>query len=1092
MKKISLLVLIFFFSLSVFAKATNEWIRYAAISPDGEKIVFTKKGDLFIVSSKGGEAKALTNHEAHDYMPVWSKDGKKIAFASNRHGNFDVYIVDAKGGTPKRLTFHSANEYPYTFANNNKDVIFGAQRLDDVKQRQCAKSYLPELYSVPVKGGIVDQIFSVPAESVQVNRKGNILLYQDKKGGEDEFRKHHTSAITRDIWKYDMKTKKHTKLTTFNGEDRNPIFSNDEKSVYYLSEQAGNFNVFKFSINTPTKAKQITNFKKHPVRYLSLAKNGTLCYTHNGDLYIKTAKGSQKRLKVTINEEDKENYQRFASVRGNVSEMAISPNGKEVVYVVRGEVFVSAVKGHYTKRITNTPEQEQEVSFSPDGKKIIYSSERNGKWGIYSTEKVYEKEPYFYASTVLKEKPLIVNKTENYNPKFSPDGKEIAYIANKRNLKVYNLKSKKSRQIIGGEKLFYMSDGDQYFAWSPDSKWLLLNYSPVLANSEVVLLQVRGGKKFVNLTESGYGDYSPKFVNGGKQILWCSDRHGMRSYANSGSRTLDVYSIFLTNDAWDRYRMSEDDYKLFKELESIEKKEAAKKKAKADKKKKKKKKKSKKDKKKAKVKSLKIDWNGISDRKARLTVNSSRIADAVLSKDGEKLYYLANLGKGYDLWQVNLRTSESKLLIPLRARSGQLMWDKKMKTLFLLSSGRISTVNLMSRRTKSISINSEMKLDEKAERRNMFEHVWQRNKQMFYTRTFHGIDWDEMKKNYEPKLESIGNNFEFAQLLSEMLGELNVSHCGARYYGSFYKGDSTASLGIFFDYNYKGNGIKITEIIKGGPLDKDRFNLHKGMIITAINGVKIKRDKDIAVYLNRIAGDYTLLTIKDPKTKKSQNIRMKPISRRYESALLYRRWVKQNEADVKRLSNGTLAYVHVPGMNDGAYRNVYEKVMGKYYNAKGLVVDTRFNGGGDLVADLTMFLTGEHFIEYAIDSRDIGQEPSYRWTKPSVAMANEANYSDGSCFSCAYQELGIGKLIGMPVPGTCSFAGWEMLQSGDVLWGSIPVSAKNKAGEWMENNQTVPDVQVKNMPGVIDQGKDKQLEVAVKELLKDVKKNSRK
>eukprot|EP01029_Cantina_marsupialis_P006166 TRINITY_DN1670_c0_g2_i2.p1 TRINITY_DN1670_c0_g2~~TRINITY_DN1670_c0_g2_i2.p1 ORF type:complete len:1086 (-),score=151.67 TRINITY_DN1670_c0_g2_i2:10985-14242(-) len=1066
----------------VSAEGNAEWIRYAAISPDGEQIVFANRGDLYLVSAKGGEARPLTFHKAHDYMPIWSKDGSKIAFASNRYGNFDVFVMNAKGGAAKRLTFHSASEYPYTFSNDDKNVIFGAQRLDAVNHRQYPTGSQPELYQVPVTGGRVDQVWTIPAEDVQISKNGEQLIYHDKKGGEDEFRKHHTSAITRDIWKYDKKTNKHSMLTSFKGEDRNPIYSTDEKSIYYLSEESGCFNVHKMDIENPSQKTQITKFKMHPVRYLSMAKDGTLCYTHNGELF--TLKGdTQSKVKVSINTEDKSNNEQVISVSGNVSEMAISPDGKEVAYIVRGEVFVSSVEGKMTKRITTTPAQERFVSFSPDGKNIIYASERKAKWGIYQTKRVNDSEPYFYASTLLKEEPVIVNENENYEPKFSPDGKEIAFIENKRSLKVYNIESKKIRTIMNGDQLFYMGEGDQYFAWSPDSKWLLVDYSPVLANSEVVLIAADGRQKMINLTESGYGDSSPIWVNGGKQMLWFSDRHGLRSYANSGSRQMDVYTMFFTKDSWDRFNMSKDDYALLKE---IEKKEKEKKDKEKKEKEKDKKKKSKKDDKKEvkKDSTLTFDWDGMKDRKKRLTIHSSKLSDAVLSKDGETLYYLAKFEKGYNLWSTKLRTKETKMLIKLGSDGGSLMWDKEMKKLFLLSDGSISTVDLAGKSTKPVSIRGEMTLDVAAERQQMFDHVWRRNKSMFYISDYHGAPWDELRENYEPKLKSISNDFEFAELLSEMLGELNVSHCGARYRGRMSGADQTASLGIFIDYSYKGDGVKIAEIMKGGPLDKKSIKVKKGMIIQQIDGLNIGKDVDFAKFLNRKAGKFTALHIFDPATKKYQDVTIKPISSYAERTLQYKRWVKMNEKEVDELSGGKLAYVHIPGMNDGAYRNTYEKVMGKYYDRDGIIIDTRFNGGGDLVGDITMFLTGETFMTYAIEDRAIGYEPGYRWTKPSVAMVNEANYSDGHCFSCAYQDLGIGKLIGMPVPGTCSFAGWEMLQNGRVLWGSIPVSAKNKAGEWLENNETVPEVQVKNMPGKIDNGEDQQLEAAVKELLK--------
>lgn len=1073
MKKLVVSIIVLIMSSSILAN--SNWMRYASISPDGNQIAFTYKGDLYLVTSTGGEAKMITYHIAHDYMPVWSNDGSKIAFASNRYGNFDVFVLNLQNGQSKRLTYHSADEYPYTFTPDDKEIIFGSARLDAVNHRQYPTGSQPELYSVAVKGSRVNQVWTIPAEEVQISKDGKTYIYHDKKGGENYFRKHHTSSVTRDIWKYDVKTGKHSMLITFKGEDRNPVFSPDEKSIYYLSEESGTFNVHKVNIDNPKQTSQISDFTMHPVRYLSISDDGLLCYTHNGDIYTQKDGGSKQKLNISISTDDKQNNEQLVRVGGGVREMAVSPDGKQVAYVVRGEVFVSSAEAKMTKRITNTPAQERFVSFSPDGKKIIYASERNGRWGIYETTKKFDTEPYFYAATLLEEKPLIVNKNDNYEPKFSPDGKEIAFTENRNQIKIYNIESKKTRLLIGSDKLYYMGDGDQYYIWSPDSKWLLLDYSPVMANSEVILIAADGKHDMINLTESGYGDFSPKWVNGGKQMIWFSDRYGLRSYANSGRRQTDVFTMFFTKDGWDQYQMSKDEYALWKEMNKNDKKKEGESKDK---------KKEDKEKVKKEDKALSFDWDGMKDRKARLTIHSSRLGDAVLSKDGEHLYYLARFEKNLNLWTTNLRTKETKMLIKLNARSGSLEWDKEEKNLFLLSDGRISKVDLKAKRSKPVAIRGEIMLDVAAERKEMFDHVWNRTNDMFYISDYHGADWKALKENYEPKLPSIGNDFEFSELLSEMLGELNVSHCGARYRYRDPNGDQTAALGIFIDYNYNKEGLKIDEIIKEGPLDKNNLKVKKGMIIKKINGEIIDTDVDYARYLNRLSGKFTALEIYDPETKETQQITVKPISLGAENGLLYKRWVRKNEEEVTQKSNGKLAYVHIRGMNDGQYRNTYEKVMGKFLDCDALIADTRFNGGGDLVGDLAMFFTGERFIEYAIEDRVVGYEPGYRWNKPSLAMVNEANYSDGHCFACGYQDLGIGKLVGMPVPGTCSFAGWEMLQNGTVVWGSVPVSAKNKAGEWMENNETVPEIMVKNMPGIIDKGRDQQLEVAIKELLK--------
>lgn len=1078
MRKISVLLISLMASINITALENSMWIRYAAISPNGEEIVFTYKGDLHIVDAEGGKARSLTFHEAHDYMPVWNNDGTKISFASNRFGNFDVFVIDAEGGEPLRLTYHSNNEVPYTFSHDNQNVVFGAQRLDAVNHRQFPTGSQPEVYQVSAQGGRVNQIWTIPAEDIKISKDGQQMIYHDKKGGENTFRKHHTSSITRDIWKYDKTSDKHTMITSFNGEDRNPVYTNGEKSIYYLSEESGTFNVHKLSIDNPDQKQQITNFEMHPVRYLSIADNGTICFTHNGDLYTMLADKDPVKVDVDIRKERKSNNEQILPLVGKASEMAVSPDGKEVAYIVRGEIFVSSVEGKMTKRITNTPAQERFVSFSPDGKSLLYASERNATWSIFQSTKLNKEEPYFYASTIIKEKALIVNENENYQPKFSPDSKELAFIENRKSLKIFNLETKQTRTLLTPDHLFYMEDGDQYFEWSPDSKWLLVEYSPVLANTEIVLIAADGSQKMINLTESGYGDYQPKWVNGGKQMLWSSDRHGLRSLATSGSRQSDIYTMFFTKDSWDKYNLSKDDYALLKEIEKKDKENKEDDKAG--------KKKDKKKEEEIDSTTISFDRHGMKDRKKRLTIHSSDLSDAVLSKDGETLYYLARFEKELDLWSTVLRTKETKVVVKLGAKEGSLQWDKDMKNLFLLADGKIFTIDLKTKKKKPVAIKGEMFLDIAAERQHMFDHVWKRTKSMFYISNYHGADWDALRTNYEPKLASIDNDFEFSELLSEMLGELNVSHCGARYRYTDPNGDKTASLGIFIDYDYSGQGIKIAEIIKDGPLDKDNIKINNGMIIQKIDGISLSQDVDLAKFLNRKEGEYTSLYIYDPQNQKHQYVTMKPISLKQEGELLYKRWVLKNTEEVNKLSNEQLAYVHIPGMGDGPYRDTYEKVMGKYYNRKGLIVDTRFNGGGDLVGDLAMFLSGEKFIEYAIESRVIGSEPVFRWTKPSVAMVNEANYSDGHCFACGYQDLGIGKLIGMPVPGTCSFAGWERLQNGTITWGSIPLSAKNKAGEWLENNETIPEVQVKNMPGIIDAGKDQQLEKAVEELLKTV------
>ncbi|HEY5492556.1 MAG TPA: S41 family peptidase [Gemmatimonadaceae bacterium] len=1067
------------------AQGDASWIRYPAISPDGKTIAFTYKGDLYRVAASGGAATPLTQHPAEDFMPVWSHDGTSIAFASDRHGNFDIYVMPAAGGEARRLTFHSAAEFPYSFTPDDKSVVFGAARMDAAANRQYPIASMPELWSVPAAGGRPVQLLTTPADDAKYSRNGQFLIYTDNKGRENQWRKHHVSSVARDIWVFDVKSGAHRQVTTFAGEDRQPVLADGDKAFYYLSEESGTFNVHKMALEGG-KPQQLTSFKGVPVRFLSIADNGTLGFGHDGQLYTMKPGAQPQRVAVTISADAKSNGEALLQVTGGAREMAVAPSGKEVAFTFRGDVFVTSVEGGVTKRITSTPATETGVRFSPDGKALVYASERDGKWGIYEARRTRATEPYFYASTVIREAALVVNEHQNYQPLFSPDGKELAFIEDRNTLRVLNLASKQVRTLLDDKSIF-ANTPSHHFVWSPDGKWMLFDLSvPGIAPGEVGLVSTDGKGSVVNLTQSGFNDGDAKWILGGKAMLWLSNRDGLKSVAQSGGAQQDAYAMFFTRDAWDRYRLTKEEYALVKESEDkVPKPKPDTSKAKPDTSK------AKSDTAKARVDSaakvevVKIDLDGIDTRKARLTIHSSSLGDALVSKDGEILYYLARFEKGMNLWSTNLRTKETKQVLSLDANGGSMTWDNEQKNIFLLADGAIAKIDPATAKREAVKIGGEMLVDIDAEREAMFDHVWRKVRDTFYTRGYHGVDWAAMQPMYAKYLPHIGTQYEFAEMLAEMLGELNISHSGATFSPSSPTDDATASLGVFLDQGYTGAGAKIDEVIKDGPLDKAGMNVKPGTIIESIDGQPITPATDIAQLLNRRAGKPVLLALAIGATK--SELVAKPVTPAEEGRLLYARWVRRNAAEVDRLSNGELGYVHIPGMNDGAYRTTVEDVMGKYATRRGVVIDTRFNGGGDLVADLAMFLSGKKFFEYTTDTRSSGYEPNFRWSKPSVALANEANYSDGHCFAYAYKDQKLGPLVGMPVPGTCTFAGWESLADG-LRWGVPGVGVKDiNTGKYLENSQTGPDIKVMNEYNVVNRGRDQQLEAAVAALLRIVR-----
>lgn len=1062
--------------------ATPLWLRDVQISPDGTEIAFCYKGDIYKVPSNGGTATQLTTQASYECSPIWSPDSKQIAFASDRNGNFDLFVMSADGGAARRLTTHSASEIPSTFTTDGNYILFSASIQDPANSALFPTSAMTELYKVPVTGGRTEQVLGTPAEMVCFDKSGKTFLYQDRKGFEDEWRKHHTSSITRDVWLYDSENGKHTNLTAHAGEDRNPVFAPDGQTVYFLSERDGStFNVYSFPISSPQSLKTVTHFKTHPVRFLSMGSNGTLCYTYDGEIYTQKQGDKPQKVKIDIIRDDQNTIADLNFSNGATS-ATVSPDGKQVAFIVRGEVFVTSADYNTTKQITHTPAREAGLTFSPDNRTLAYASERNGNWELYMAKIARKEEANFPNATAIEEEVLLPSdKTERTYPQFSPDGKELAFIEDRNRLMVLNLETKKVRQVTDGSTWFSTGGGFDY-SWSPDGKWFTLEF---IGNrhdpySDIGMVSAQGGK-IINLTNSGYTSGSPRWVLDGNAILFITERYGMRAHASWGSLN-DVMLVFMNQDAYDKFRLSKEDYELQKELEKEQKDTTETKKN--DKKKGDNKEKSE-EKKEEKVKDIVVELNNIEDRIVRLTPNSSDLGSAIITKDGETLYYLSAFEGGYDLWKMNLRKKDTKLLHKMDAGWANMEMDKDGKNLFLLGSNTMQKMGTDSESLKPISYQAHVKMDLAAERDYMFNHVYKQEQKRFYNLNMHGIEWDAMTKAYRKFLPHIDNNYDFAELLSEYLGELNVSHTGGRFRPQL-KGDATATLGLLYDWNHNGKGLLISEVVEKGPFDHARSKVKAGNIIEKIDGQEITPESDYSVLLNGKARKKTLVTLYNPQTKERWEEVIVPVSNGVMSDLLYARWVKQRAADVDKWSNGRLGYVHIESMGDDSFRSVYSDILGKYNNREGIVIDTRFNGGGRLHEDIEILFSGKKYFTQVVRGREACDMPSRRWNKPSIMVQCEANYSNAHGTPWVYSHQKIGKLVGMPVPGTMTSVSWETLQDPTLVFGIPVIGYRLPDGSYLENSQLEPDIKVANSPETVVKGEDTQLKAAVDELLKEI------
>lgn len=1063
------------------ALAEAQWMRYPAISPDGESIVFSYRGDLWRVDADGGKALALTRHAAHDTQPVWSRDGGRLAFASDRYGNFDIFAMPAGGGVATRLTFHSATDLPSAFTPDDSAVVFSSSRLDGVTSVQYPTGAQPELYAVSLAGGMPRQLLSTPAIHAIHDRAGKRLVYSDLKGYEDDWRKHDDSSFARDLWMLDVDSGEHRRLTEFGHDDRQPVWSADEQALYFLSERSGSFNVWRMELSDPEHPRQITHHEKHPVRFLSVSRQDRLCYAFDGSLYTRApGENESRRLTIDAPADLIANDLQHIDVAQEISEFEISPDGKEMVFVARGELFVTSTDHAVTRRITETPEQERSVSFAPDGRSLLYASERNGSWNLYRSSLGDPDEPNFFNATLIEEQPVLEIEAETFQPRYSPDGKEVAYLQERTELRVLNLESGETRRIVPPELNYSYIDGDQWYQWSPDGSQFLVSFlSPTRWSYEIGLVPASGKGEVINLTRGGYEDYSPRWALEGKAMFWFTDRFGGRLQAGWPSE-YDVRLAFFTQQAWDRFRLSEAEMEQVKAREEKEKK----KKEESEAEEKKKDKKPKEEEKPKLPDPVAVEVEGLEDRTVRLTIHSSDMADAVLTPDGEKLLYLARFEKGYDLWSYAHRKQEIKLLAKLNAkRAGNLYLDKEGTKAFLLVDGSLKTVTIESGEVKPVALSAPMALDARAERAYLFEHAWRQTLKKFHDVEMHGVDWQFYKSSYARFLDEVDNNHDFAELLSEMLGELNASHTGSGYRPPNGQGDQTASLGFFPDVDWQGAGIRIAEILEGGPLQQSGSRIAVGSVIEAIDGVAIAVGENWYPRLNRKADQPLRLTLRAPGSDESWQERVKPIDRGREGELLYERWLRGRRAEVDRLSGGRIGYAHIRGMDDRSFRVIFEDIFGESVTKEAIVLDTRFNGGGNLDEALTAFLSGKIYMTAVPRGQKVGAEPSLRWTKPSIVVQNEGNYSDAHCFPNAYRTLGLGQTVGMQVPGTCTAVWWETLQDRTLYFGIPQVTWTDVAGDALENKHFDPDFEVDNDPRLESAGRDQQLEKAVAVLL---------
>lgn len=1031
------------------------WLREPAVSPDGTRIAFTYGGQIWQVAASGGEAVPMTSGEFYCTRPVWSPDGRCLSFACKLHGNLDVFTMPADGGEIHRLTFDSSDDKPYAFSPDGKLVYFAAPRLGDVNSVHTGTyANSDQLYTVPAEGGRSRLLVTTPALEVSVSPDGGRLLYENRPIYENDWRKGAQSDGTHDVWLYDIKANTHRKLTTFRGEDRDPCWA-PGGGYYYLSEQSGTFNIWQGTEGSDPR--QVTRHSVSPVRFLSVANDGTLVYGWDGQIWRKPADGSDpKSVPVQIRQTSLVHGSFPADAGGYLTEITPSADSKQVALVARGEVYVLSTETGRSRRITSTPAYEQAVNFSPDGRSLAYVSERDGDMDLFVAS-LGEKDMTSFASPgLITEKKLVDSDGDLLYPRFSPDGKRLAYLANRSSIKVLDLATGTTVDALPEGSIYSYADGDVTFSWSPDSRWLTATAGSIVSQQDIVLLDVFGKRPPAYISQSGYADSDPRFSADGKAILWTSGREGLRR-ADATTGQLDIFIAYLTQQAYDASRAPEAASTTGP----------------------------------AATRPGDGDWqpqiDGIEHRTRRLTPFSITPAFFATTPDNKSLVFVDVQSNGQAVcYRVDLR-SGARTQVFTRPVATDLTADKAVNSLYAPCPGGIEKIDLANGNSRTFPVTLPIELDPRGEMAYWFQYFWRMTALKFYEPGLHGVNWKQVRERYAKFLPHIHTWEDFAEMMSEMAGELNASHMGCFWLKQEPLSDQTASLGLHYDDSYSGAGMKVAAVIPGGPADLAGSHIAPGALILAVNGEPIDEKTPIEQFLNRTEGQPLALTVQPKDGGATVKETVVPVSSATALALTYQCWVDERKAMTKKLSGGRLGYIHIPEMEEGAYKRAYSEVIGDCRDKEGLIIDIRFNRGGNLHDQLITLFTGDVYAGFTNRQGElIGRMPSGRWAKPSTLIQNAGAYSDGSIFPHLYQNQKIGPIVGTRVPGTGTAVWWMYVMNGHLKWGIPEIGAKDFKTGWFENQEIVPDILIDNDPESIAAGRDPQLEAAVKNLLQQL------
>ncbi len=1039
-------------------------LRQPAINNDGSLVAFSFQGDIWTVPATGGKATRLTIHEAYEGNPIFSPDGKQIAFSGARFGNNDIFVMQTGGGMPKRLTYHSAADNISSWTLPDK-ILFSTSREFKQIERPL------EVYSINPKGGTESRMLDAVGFDPVFSPDGRFLAFV--RGDINPVARYaYKGSSDRNIWIYDIKNKTYTQMPGFATNDILPQWGSNNL-LYFLSSNDGAYNLYRLKMDNGKangKPEKLTEYKDESIRSYNISADGnSIVFEKDMNLYtMRTDKGNAKRLDVQISADDRLDATEQKTLTTGANDYALSPNGKMIAFTLRGEVFIKEADKEKSRTInvSNHSYRDVEPAWLNDSTLIFCSDRADGNFDMYLYRSSDTTERSMYKSLKHELKQITKTPVDETSPVVSPDGKKIAYVRGRGIFVVCDISSEGK---LSNEKI--LSDSwaaPQGIAWSPDSKWLAYSINDLYTNEEVYIQAADNSAKAVNVSMHPRADRSPVWSADGSKLGFISER--------SVGRSADVWFVWLKKEDWEKETQDWQD----RETPPVDATAKP-----ADKK---------------VIKPIKIDFDKIYERVVQVTGFAGDEGDLSISKDGETFYYTTatSTAKGRDLYSIKWDGKDLKEITKGGTNPTNVSMDRDAKYLYYTKLGALGRIDLKTSLAEPLPFIAKMKINYTAERTQVFEEAWRTIRDGYYDPKFHGNDWNKLHDKYKERTVNSSTTNDFSYMFNLLLGELNSSHMGLTAPERVEtQKESTGLLGT--ELSPVKDGMRVNHVIPESQSDKAGNKLYEGDIITAVNGEAFNENENFYNMLNGLAGEKVLLNVKD-KDGKQREVVVRPAATLTNK--LYDEWVADRKKLVEKFSGGRLGYIHIKSMDFASFEVVEREFTVAGYGKEGLVIDVRYNGGGS-TTDYLMTILNYKQHAYTIPrgaSNDlekdklkfreyypIGERLVYAaWTKPSIALCNEGSYSNAEIFSHAYKNLGIGKLVGVPTNGSVISTGGKTLMDGSFV--RLPgrgwyVKATNKDEEL---GPAIPDIIVENLPDWIARGTDEQLKKATEELLKEI------